>query len=209
MKKFLSGIRSAVILTAVLFVICSVLYPAAVTGIGTVLFPGQAGGSLIVKDGKAVGSALVGQDFTDLKYFRGRISSVNYNTYTEKDKTDGAYGGVSSGSYNYGPSNPKLKKRVKKDMTEFKALYRRAAGREFTGELPSDLFTASGSGLDPDISPEAAAVQIPIVAAFSGLSEAEVHRIVDENTEHKLFGLFGEDRVNVLKANLAIAEKLG
>lgn len=209
MKQFLSYIRGAVTLTVVLFVICSVIYPAAVTGIGTLLFPRQAAGSLIEKGGTAVGSELIGQDFTDPKYFRGRISSVDYNTYTKQEKADGAYKGVSSGSYNYGPSNPELKKRVETDIAKFKELYRQAVGSEFTGELPADLFTASGSGLDPDISPEAAQVQIPIVAAFSGLSKAQVQQIVKENTEHKLFGLFGEDRVNVLKTNLAIEKMLG
>lgn len=114
-------------------------------------------------------------------------------------------GGVSSGSYNYGNSNPELEKRIQKDLDEFLEEHPGLKAEE----VPSDLLTASGSGLDPHISPKAAEIQIPYVAENAGLSEEEVKEIVDENTEHKVFGIFGEERVNVLKCNLAIANAMG
>ena len=209
MRKFGNYFKRAFILTLILLLLCAVIYPLVLTGLGQLFFKKQANGNLIEINGKAVGSELVGQAFEDDMYFHGRISSVNYNTYTEEEKEDGTYGGVSSGSFNYGATNPDLKDRVEADVQAFKDRYKEATGESFTGEIPADLLTASGSGLDPHISPESAEVQVPIVAAASGLSEDEVKSIVDENTEHKLLGIFGEERVNVLKCNIAIAEETG
>ena len=157
-------------------------------------------GNLTTDTKKAVGSALIGQDFTEDCYFQGRVSSVNYNTYTEEQKENGEYAGVASGSYNYGNSNPELEKRMQEDLDEFL--------KDHPGvkpeDVPAELLTASGSGLDPHISPRSAEVQIPTVAENSGLSEEVVEQIVKDNTEHKTLGVFGEERVNVLGCNLDI-----
>lgn len=209
MKNFASYLKRALILTLILLLCCSVIYPLALTGLGQLLFPKQANGNLIEVDGKAVGSELVGQDFTGDQYFQGRISSVNYNTYTEEEKEDGTYGGVSSGSFNYAPTNEDLKARVEEDVAKFKERYKEATGDEFTGEIPADLLTASGSGLDPHISPKSAEIQIPIIVSNSGLTEEQVNEIIKENTEHKILGIFGEEKVNVLKCNIAIAKAKG
>ena len=147
----------------------------------------------------------LGQAFTEDYYFRGRVSSINYNTYTEEQKENGEYGGVSSGSFNYGNSNPDLKARVKEDLEAFLESHPGVKKEE----IPSDLLTASGSGLDPHISPEAARIQIAAVARNSGLSEEKVKEIVEGNTEHKFLGIFGEERVNVLKCNLEVARAMG
>lgn len=209
MKNFASYLKRALILTLILLLCCSVIYPLALTGLGQLLFPKQANGNLIEVDGKAVGSELVGQDFTGDQYFQGRISSVNYNTYTEEEKEDGTYGGVSSGSFNYAPTNEDLKARVEEDVAKFKERYKETTGDEFTGEIPADLLTASGSGLDPHISPKSAEIQIPIIVSNSGLTEEQVNEIIKENTEHKILGIFGEEKVNVLKCNIAIAKAMG
>ncbi len=209
MKNFASYLKRALILTLILLLCCSVIYPLALTGLGQLLFPKQANGNLIEVDGKAVGSELVGQDFTGDQYFQGRISSVNYNTYTEEEKEDGTYGGVSSGSFNYAPTNEDLKARVEEDVAKFKERYKEATGDEFTGEIPADLLTASGSGLDSHISPKSAEIQIPIIVSNSGLTEEQVNEIIKENTEHKILGIFGEEKVNVLKCNIAIAKAMG
>ena len=195
-----------------MMLLCSFAYPLALTGISQVAMKEKANGNLIDKNGnstadpeEAVGSALVGQDFTEDYFFKGRVSSVNYNTYTEDQKENGEYAGVSSGSYNYGNSNPELKERIEKDLDEFLATHPGVKKED----VPSDLLTASGSGLDPHISPEAAEVQVKAVAEHSGLSEETVREIVKENTEEKVLGIYGEARVNVLKCNLGIAEKMG
>ena len=116
---------------------------------------------------------------------------------------------MSSGTFNYGATNEDLEARVKEDVAAFKERYKDVVGEEFTGEIPADMLTASGSGLDPHISPANAKVQTPIVAAASGLSEEEVAQIVENNTEHRVLGVFGEEKVNVLKCNIEIAEKIG
>lgn len=209
MKNFLSYLKKAFVLTLVLMVLCAVVYPLVLTGIGQVIFPKQANGNLVEVNGEAVGSELIGQNFTDDRYFHGRISSVNYNTYTEEEASDGTYGGVSSGTFNYGATNPDLQARVEESAAAFKERYEAATGEALTEEIPADLLTASGSGMDPHISPASAEIQIPIVAANSGLSEEEVLQIVKDNTEHKVLGIFGEEKVNVLKCNIAIAEAIG
>ena len=140
----------------------------------------------------AAGSAIVGQDFSgNMEYFQGRVSGVNYNTYTEEEKEDGTYGGVSSGGSNLAPSNEELKKRVEESVDQFIEEHK---GVE-KGDIPADLLTASGSGLDPDISPESARIQIPLVAEETGLSEEELQEIVEQNTRGKAAGIFGHERV--------------
>lgn len=212
MKKLGKSIGKAFVFCVVIMLLCSFAYPLALTGVSQVAMKEKANGNLIDQNGnptvdpeEAVGSALVGQDFTEDYFFKGRVSSVNYNTYTEEQKENGEYAGVSSGSYNYGNSNPELKERIEKDLDEFLATHPGVKKED----VPSDLLTASGSGLDPHISPEAAEVQVKAVAEHSGLSEETVREIVKENTEEKVLGIYGEARVNVLKCNLGIAEKMG
>lgn len=212
MKNFGKMFRTAFVFSIVMMVICSCIYPMALTGVSQVTMKEKANGNLIDKDGnptanieEAVGSELVGQDFTEDYYFHGRVSSVNYNTYTQEQKASGEYSGVSSGSFNYANSNPELEARIQEDLNEFLAAHPDVKAED----IPSDLLTASGSGLDPHISPKAAEVQISVVAKNSGLTEEQVYEIVEENTEHKVLGIFGEERVNVLKCNLAIAREMG
>lgn len=212
MKKLGKSIGKAFVFCVVMMLLCSFAYPLALTGVSQVAMKEKANGNLIDQNGnptvdpeEAVGSALVGQDFTEDYFFKGRVSSVNYNMYTEEQKENGEYAGVSSGSYNYGNSNPELKERIEKDLDEFLATHPGVKKED----VPSDLLTASGSGLDPHISPEAAEVQVKAVAEHSGLSEETVREIVKENTEEKVLGIYGEARVNVLKCNLGIAEKMG
>ena len=211
MKNFSKMLKTAFAFCVVMMLVCSFIYPLALTGVSQAAMKNKANGSLIDKNGEpvadakeAVGSALIGQDFSQDCFFKGRVSSVNYKTYTQEQKESGEYGGVSSGSFNYGNSNPELAARIRQDLDAFLAAHPGVKAED----VPEDLLTASGSGLDPHISPQAAKVQIAAVAEHAGLSEEEVSRIVEENTEHKLFGVFGEERVNVLKCNLAIAEAM-
>lgn len=207
MKTVAKTIGKAVVFCLVMMVLCSLIYPLALTGVSQLTMEAKADGSKVDEEGnlttdtkKAVGSALIGQDFTEDCYFQGRVSSVNYNTYTEEQKENGEYAGVASGSYNYGNSNPELEKRMQEDLDEFL--------KDHPGvkpeDVPAELLTASGSGLDSHISPRSAEVQIPTVAENSGLSEEVVEQIVKDNTEHKTLGVFGEERVNVLGCNLDI-----
>ena len=204
-KGMLHYTRQAFGVSLVLMLLCGLLFPLLLSGISAILFPHQAEGSLIEINGKAVAAENVGQEFTEDYYFQGRPSAVGYNNYTEEELKNGEYSGVSSGSYNYGNSNPELEKRIQKDLDEFLEKHPGVKAED----VPSDLLTASGSGLDPHISPKAAEIQIPYVAENSGLSEEEVTEIVEENTEHKVLGIFGEERVNVLKCNLAVANAMG
>lgn len=213
MKSFLKYLKSAVVLTVLMLVVCGFAYPAALTGLGQLFFPHQANGSLITADGKntndpeeAAGSAISGQDFSgDPRYFQGRISGVNYNTYTEEEKEDGTYAGVGSGGSNLAPSNEELKERAAKSVEEFLKQHPDVK----KGDIPADLLTASGSGMDPHITPESARIQIPSIAEETGLSEEQLDKIVENNTEGKVLGVFGHDRVNVLKCNLDIAKAIG
>lgn len=212
MKTFCKMLKTAIVFCIVMMVICSFLYPLALTGVSQATMKEKANGSLVDAEGnltadreEAVGSELLGQDFSEDYYFKGRVSSVNYNTYTQEQKESGEYGGVSSGTFNYGNSNPELKERIQNDLDAFLASHPGVKPED----IPADLLTASGSGLDPHISPESAEVQIPTVAKNSGLSEEEVKKIVEENTEKKTLGVFGEERVNVLGCNLDIAAAMG
>lgn len=199
------GIKKPLLLTLALLVLCGLAYPLLLTGISQLLFPRQANGSMVTIKGKTVGSALVGQNFTDARFMKCRPSAVHYNTYTPQDKADGAYTGVGSGSQNYAPTNPALQKRVEADI----AVFLKANPTVRKEDIPTDLLTASGSGLDPDISPAAAAVQIPALSKTTGLSEDTLKKIVKENTTGKFLGIFGTDYVNVLNVNLEIAKDLG
>ncbi|MDF2985793.1 MAG: K+-transporting ATPase, subunit [Eubacterium sp.] len=205
MKVFLRAIT----VTIALFILCGFIYPLAMTGISQLVFHKQANGSIVESNGRAVGSELLGQNFTDARFFHGRISAVNYNTYKPEDKVpdkDGktAYSGVSSGSANLAPSNPALTERVKKDIETF-LIANPGIKKE---DIPADLLTSSGSGLDPNISPEAARIQIPAISKASGLSSKELEGIVDKYTNGRALGIFGEPRFNVLKANLEILGRL-
>jgi len=182
-------IRSAIVLLLLMTVVTGVVYPLAVTGLAQVLFPSQANGSVIVKDGKPIGSTLIGQSFTDPKYFWGRPSAT----------TPQPNSGTGSNGSNQGPTNPALTDAVKQRIDAL-----RAADPGNTAPVPVDLVTASGSGLDPEISPAAAAYQIPRVAKARGLSEDQVRAMVTMATTGRQLGVLGESRVNVLKLNLAL-----
>lgn len=184
-------IRNTLMSLLLFTVITGFIYPLVVTGIAQVIFPGKANGTIITKNGKAVGSDLLGQQFEDPKYFWGRLSATTPYPYN---------GGSSSGS-NLGPNNPDLMKAV---QTRIQALHDADPGN--TAKIPVDLVTASGSGLDPHISPAAAAYQVQRVAKLRGMDEAKVSALVAANTEGRQFGFLGEPVVNVLKLNLALNE---
>ncbi len=184
--------RPAIVSLVVLTVVTGVVYPLIVTGIAQLVFPAQANGSLVTKDGKVVGSALIGQPFDDPKYFWGRPSATSPFSYNA---------GASSGS-NLSPTNPALVTAVQGRVDAL-----RAADPGNTAPVPVDLVTASGSGLDPHISPAAALYQVPRVAKARGLSLDAVRRLVEQHTEGRLLGVLGEPRVNVLALNLALDGK--
>ena len=210
-KTGLHGIRQAVSVTLVLLLLCGFAFPVALTGLSALIFPDQAKGSMVSADGKAVGAAHVGQEFTEAYFMKGRPSAYHYNTYNEDAEGNQTYNdgtefaGLSSGSNNYAPSNPALSERVEADIEAFLE-----ANPDVKKEdIPTDLMTASGSGLDPHISPESAKVQIPALSEASGISEERLQEITDANTDGKLLGIFGEDTVNVLGVNLDIALEMG
>ena len=194
----LREIRPSIVLLVALTAITGLAYPLAMTGIAGVIFPKQAQGSLIEKDGKVIGSALIGQEFKDDRYFHGRPSATVAPDPADSTKTVPApYNAANSGGSNLGPTSKALADRLKEDMDKLKAENPSAA-------VPVDLVTASGSGLDPDISPEAAQFQVPRVAKARNMSEDSVKQLVTSNTEGRLLGLIGEPRVNVLALNLAL-----
>ena len=207
----LHHIRQSVSVTLVLLVICGLIFPLVLTGISSVIFPNQANGSVVEADGKAVGAAHVGQEFTEDYYMKGRPSAYHYNTYVEDEEgnqfyNDGTeFAGLSSGSNNYAATNPALVERVEADMDAFLEEHPDVKKED----IPTDLMTASGSGLDPHISPAAADIQIPALSKASGISEEDLRQIVADNTKGKLLGLFGEPTVNVLGVNLDIAQTMG
>ena len=204
MKRFFKYFKNALLVSIAMFAICGFAYPMIMTGISQIIFPHQANGSLIEENGEVVGSSLVGQDFTDERLFHCRPSAYNYNTYTEEDKENGNYGGVSSGSNNYAPSNPDLEKRINEDIEKF-LQENPTIEKE---DMPSDIITASGSGLDPHISVEAANVQIDRVSENTGLTKKQLKKMIEENTEGKFLGIFGEEKVNVLELNLSLAKEI-
>jgi K+-transporting ATPase ATPase C chain len=182
-------IRNSLMMLLLMTLITGVLYPLAATGLAQVIFPGQANGSLIEKNGKPVGSALIGQSFTDAKYFWGRPSATSPNPNNA----------ASSSGSNTGPTNPALIDAIKQRID---ALHAVDPGNQ--APVPVDLITASGSGLDPDISPAAAQYQLARVAQARKLSVSQVQALVDQSTSGRTLGILGEPRVNVLKLNLAL-----
>jgi K+-transporting ATPase ATPase C chain len=194
----LREIRPAIILLVLLTLITGLAYPLAMTAIAGVIFPKQAQGSLIEKDGKVVGSALIGQEFKGDKYFHGRPSATSAPDPADSTKTVSApYNAANSGGSNLGPTSKALADRVKEDVEKLKA-------ENPTASVPVDLVTTSASGLDPDISPDAALFQVPRVAKARKMSEEQVRQLVAMNTQGRTAGLLGEPRVNVLALNLAL-----
>jgi K+-transporting ATPase ATPase C chain len=194
----LKEIRPAIILLVALTLITGLAYPLAMTAIAGVIFPKQAEGSLIEKDGKVVGSALIGQEFKDEKYFHGRPSATSTADPADATKTVPApYNAANSSGSNLGPTSKALNDRVKEDVDKLKA-------ENSSMPVPVDLVTTSGSGLDPDISPEAALFQVPRVAKARNMPEDRVRQLVAGKTEGRLAGFLGEPRVNVLALNLAL-----
>ncbi|WP_426613979.1 K(+)-transporting ATPase subunit C [Bradyrhizobium sp. McL0616] len=194
----LREIRPAIVLLLVLTAITGLAYPLAMTGIAGMLFPAQAQGSLIEKDGKVVGSALIGQEFKDDKYFHGRPSATLAPDPNDSTKTVSApYNAANSGGSNLGPTSKALADRLKEDVDKLKSENPNAA-------VPVDLVTTSASGLDPDISPEAAQFQVPRIAKARNMPDDQVKQLVASGTQGRLFGLLGEPRVNVLALNLAL-----
>ncbi len=183
-QQFMPALR----ITLVLMVLTGGLYPALITGLSKAIFPGQAAGSLIERDGLVIGSEIIGQEFSKPEYFHGRPSAAG----------DGYDAANSSGS-NLGPTSQKLMDRIKTDIDGF-----RRENTSFRGLVPADAVTASGSGLDPDISPANAYAQIERVAGARGIVSSQVKGLVDEFTEGRQLGVLGEPRVNVLKLNLAL-----
>jgi K+-transporting ATPase ATPase C chain len=194
----LREIRPAIVLLLTLTLITGLAYPLAMTVLAGTIFPKQAEGSLIEVDGKVVGSALIGQEFKDDRYFHGRPSATTAPDPADSTKTVPApYNAANSGGSNLGPTSKALNDRIKDDVAKLKA--------ENPGaDVPVDLVTTSASGLDPDISPEAALFQLPRVARARKLPVEQVRQLVAQYTEGRLAGLIGEPRVNVLALNLAL-----
>jgi K+-transporting ATPase ATPase C chain len=194
----LREIRPAIVLVIALTLITGLVYPLVMTGIAGVLFPNQAQGSLVEVDGKVVGSAFIGQEFTSDKYFHGRPSATTAPDPNDSTKTVPApYNAANSGGSNLGPTNKVLVDRVKADVDKLKQENPSAA-------VPIDLVTTTGSGLDPHISPEGALFQVPRVAKARNVSEDQVRQLVNDHVEGRFLGLLGEPRVNVLGLNVAL-----
>jgi K+-transporting ATPase ATPase C chain len=175
-------------LCLIIFAFCGILYPLTMTGIAQVLMPDRANGSLVRNaQGTVVGSSLIGQSFRSLRYFNGRVSSINYDA-------------AASGSSNYAPSNEALLQRVKSDLDAF--LHDNPGVKQ--SDIPADLLTNSASGIDPHISPQAARIQVPRIARERNLDPARLYVLIDTHTEPPLWGIFGETRVQVLAINLAL-----
>jgi K+-transporting ATPase ATPase C chain len=194
----LKEIRPAIVFVVALTLITGLVYPLAMTGIAAVIFPYRAQGSMIERDGKVVGSELIGQVFAGDGYFHGRPSATNTPDPQDPTKTvDAPYNAANSGGSNLGPTNKVLVDRVKGDVDKLK--------EENPGVLvPQDLVTTSASGLDPHVSPEAALFQVPRIAKARNMPEDRVRQLVNDNIEGRLVGLLGEPRVNVLALNLAL-----
>jgi potassium-transporting ATPase KdpC subunit len=194
----LKEIRPAIVLLVALTLITGLAYPLAITGIAGVLFPHQAQGSLIERDGMVIGSALIGQVFTDDKYFHGRPSATNTPDPNDPTKNvDAPYNAANSGGSNLGPTSKALADRLQGDVDKLKA-------ENPSAPVPVDLVTTSASGLDPHISPAAALFQVPRVAKARNLPEDSLRQLVQERTEGRFLGLLGEPRVNVLALNIAL-----
>jgi K+-transporting ATPase ATPase C chain len=194
----LKEIRPAIVILVLLTAITGLAYPLAMTEIAGAIFPRQAQGSLIEKDGNVVGSTLIGQEFKDDKFFHGRPSATTAPDPADSAKTVPApYNAANSGGSNLGPTSKALNDRVKEDVDKLRS-------ENSSASVPIDLVTTSASGLDPDISPEGALFQVPRVAKARNMPEDRVRALVSVNTEGRLIGLLGEPRVNVLALNLAL-----
>ncbi len=194
----LALLRPALVLMIALTALTGLAYPLAVTGLAQALFPTQADGSLIERDGTVVGSGLIGQSFSNARYFHGRPSATTASDPADATKTVAApYNAANSGGANLGPTSAALAERVKGDLDALRSENPGAA-------VPADLVTTSASGLDPDISPAAALFQVPRVAKARGLAEDRVRALVAAHTQERLLGILGEGRVNVLALNLAL-----
>jgi K+-transporting ATPase ATPase C chain len=194
----LKQIRPAIMMIVVMTIITGIVYPLGMTGIAQLVFPAQANGSLIERDGKVIGSSLIGQNFTSDKYFHGRPSATTEPDPKDPTKTVPVpYAADNSAASNLGPTAQPLVDRVKDDSAKLHA--------ENPGvPVPVDLVTTSASGLDPDITPAGADFQVPRVAKARGMSEDAVRKLVADNTSERTFGILGERRVNVLALNLAL-----
>ena len=194
----LKEVRPAILVMLALTLITGLLYPLAMTVVAGTIFPAQAEGSLITRSGQVIGSALIGQEFKDDKYFHGRLSATTAADPNDSTKTVPApYNAANSSGSNLGPTSKALADRLKEDDDKLKA--------ENPGQpVPVDLVTTSASGLDPDISPEAALFQVPRVAKARGVPEASIRTLVAQQVKGRLLGLLGEPRVNVLALNLAL-----
>src|ERR1700676_5596372 len=191
-------IRPAIMMIVVMTILTGLLYPLAMTGVAQAVFPYQAGGSMIEKDGKIIGSELIGQNFTADKYFHGRPSATSTPDPKDPSKSvDAPYNAANSSGSNLGPTSKALIDRVKGDAAKLQA-------ENPSTPVPVDLVTTSASGLDPDITPAGALFQVPRVAKARGLPEPRVRQLVADNTQGRDLGIFGEPRVNVLKLNLAL-----
>src|SRR5258706_14406271 len=194
----LREIRPAIVFIVALTLITGVVYPFAITGIAQVIFPYKAQGSLVERDGKVVGSALLGQEFTSEGYFHGRPSATTAPDPNDSTKTVPApYNATNSGGSNLGPTSKSLIERIQGDIEKLKQ-------ENPPAQVPIDLVTTSGSGLDPHITPEAALFQVPRVAKARNMPEDRVRQLVSQHTEGRTLGLLGEPRVNVLALNLAL-----
>jgi potassium-transporting ATPase KdpC subunit len=194
----LKEIRPAIVLLVALTVITGLVYPFVMTGIAGAIFPYQAQGSLVEQDGKVIGSALIGQEFTSDKYFHGRPSATVASDPNDPSKTVPApYNAANSGGSNLGPTNKALIERVQGDVDKLKQ-------ENPSTPVPIDLVTTTAGGLDPHISPAAALFQVPRVAKARNMPEDRVRQLVDEHTEGRILGFLGEPRVNVLALNLAL-----
>jgi len=193
----LQEIRPAIVMVIAFTIVTGIAYPLAMTGIAQLIFPAQANGSLIERDGKVVGSTLIGQAFADAKYFHGRPSATTDTDPNDSTKTVPApYNAQNSGGSNLGPTSKALIDRVKGDVEKLKA--------ENNKPIPVDLATTSASGLDPDITPAAAAFQVPRDAKARNVPESVVTELVEQHTKGRTLGVLGEPRVNVLELNLAL-----
>ena len=194
----LKEIRPAIVFIVALTLITGLAYPLAITGIASLIFPGQAQGSLIERDGKVIGSHLIGQEFKGDGYFHGRPSATVAPDPNDATKTIPApYNAANSGGSNLGPTNSSLIDRVKSDVEKLKQ-------ENASAQIPIDLVTTSGSGLDPHISSAAALVQVPRVAKARNVPEDRLRQLIEEHVEDRTLGIFGEPRVNVLGLNLAL-----